>query len=135
MADELIKASGSKLSFGDFSLDRKTKQSGFEFGGDIYKVKTYKDITKLEKNELFVYESVPGTSVTGFDLLDTSVGFTVHGASDTQITLELEEEQEYEVFIDGISTGSMKTNLGGKLIISVDLSYAPRDILIKKKQG
>ena len=30
--------------------------------GDLYKVKTFKEITKLERNGMFVYESVPGTS-------------------------------------------------------------------------
>ena len=135
MADELIKASGSKLYFGDYTLAKKTKQSGFEFNGDLYKVKTFKDITKLEKNELFVYESVPGTCVEDFDSQDTSVGFTVKGTADTQITLEMEEEQEYEVFIDGISTGTMKTNFGGKLIISVDLSEGEKRVLIKKSQS
>ena len=43
--------------------DTKTKKDGFEFQGDIYKVKTFKEITKLEKNGMFVYESVPGTAV------------------------------------------------------------------------
>ena len=32
----------------------------------MYKVKTFKEITKLERNGMFVYESVPGTAV--FDL-------------------------------------------------------------------
>lgn len=34
--------------------------------GDLYKVKTFKEITKLERNGMFVYESVPGTAVTDF---------------------------------------------------------------------
>ena len=50
------------ISFGDYTLDTKTKLDGFEFQGDIYKVKTFKEITKLEKNGMFVYESVPGTA-------------------------------------------------------------------------
>ena len=29
----------------------------------MYKVKTFREITKLERNDLFVYESVPGTAV------------------------------------------------------------------------
>lgn len=28
----------------------------------MYKVKTYNEITKLERNDMFVYESVPGTA-------------------------------------------------------------------------
>ena len=59
--EELIKedADGT-LSFGNYLLDTKTKLSDFEYQGDIYKVKTFKEITKLEKNGLFVYESVLG---------------------------------------------------------------------------
>ena len=43
------------LSFGDYSLSKKAKLDNFEFEGDIYKVKTYQEITKLEKNGMFVY--------------------------------------------------------------------------------
>ena len=38
------------LSFGNFELDTKSKLSDFEYNGDIYKVKTFKEITKLERN-------------------------------------------------------------------------------------
>jgi len=52
---------------------------------------------------------------------DTGISFSVEGPEDAQITLELEEETEYEITVDGASAGKMKTNLGGKLSISVDL--------------
>ena len=62
---ELIrKENDGTLSFGNFEFDTKQKKSDFEYEGDLYKVKTFKEITKLEKNGLFVYESVPGTVVT-----------------------------------------------------------------------
>ena len=62
---ELLRAeTDGTLSFGDYTLDNKTKLDGFDFQGDIYKVKTFKEITKLEKNGMFVYESVPGTAVS-----------------------------------------------------------------------
>ena len=47
------------LSFGDFTLAQKTKLDNFEFEGDVYKVKTFSEITKLERNGMFVYETVP----------------------------------------------------------------------------
>ena len=50
------------ISFGDYELAAKAKKSDFEHRGDLYKVKTFKEITKLERNGLFVYESVPGTA-------------------------------------------------------------------------
>ena len=64
---ELLRAENDgTLSFGDYTLSSKTKLDGFEFQGDIYKVKTFAEITKLEKNGMFVYESVPGTAVENF---------------------------------------------------------------------
>lgn len=51
---------------------------------------------------------------------------------DAQITLELEEETEYEITVDGASAGKMKTNLGGKLTVSVELGEKPVEVQIQK---
>ena len=119
---ELIRCeSDGTISFGDYSLDQKSKLDNVKHQGDIYKVKTFKEITKLERNGMFVYESVPGTAVEHLDATEQGISFTVEGAEDAQITLELEEETEYEITIDGNSAGIMKTNLGGKLNMSVEL--------------
>ena len=121
------------LSFGDYTLASKTKLDGFEFQGDLYKVKTFKEITKLEKNGMFVYESVPGTVVHDFRATDKAVNFVVEGEEDSQITLELEAEKEYKIHIDKVYVGKMKTNLGGKLNLSVELEPAKMvDILVEK---
>lgn len=109
------------ISFGDYTLGSKSKLDNYEFNGDVYKVKTFKEITKLERNGLFVYESVPGTAVMNFKQDEKTVDFTVEGPEDAQITLELAEATEYEISIDGKSAGTMKTNLGGKLSLSVEL--------------
>ena len=78
---ELLRTEADKtLSFGDYTLDKKTKLDNFEFEGDVYKVKTYNEITKLEKNGLFVYESVPGTAVESFSMTDSEVSFSVSAA-------------------------------------------------------
>ncbi|GAA0807517.1 endosialidase [Clostridium sp. AF19-22AC] len=120
---ELLRAEeDGTLSFGDYTLDKKTKLDNFEFEGDIYKVKTFKEITKLEKNGMFVYESVPGSTVENFSAADTSVAFKVSAPEDVQFTLELEPESEYEVFIDEVSAGKMMTNLSGKLSVSVEFT-------------
>lgn len=92
----------------------------------MYKVKTFKEITKLERNEMFVYESVPGTAVFHLVQSGTEMSFAVEGAEDAQITVEMEPDTEYEVFIEGASTGKMKTNLGGKLSFSVELGNAAK---------
>ena len=109
------------LSFGDYTLDAKAKLDGFQHDGDMYKVKTFKDITKLERNGSFVYESVPGTIVHNMQISDKELSFQVEGFEDAQITLELEAEKEYKIFIDNTNIGKMKTNLGGKLSFSAEL--------------
>jgi hypothetical protein len=70
---------------------------------------------------MFVYESVPGTAVFHFKQTENETEFTVEGNEDAQITLELEPEQDYETFVNGESMGVMKTNLGGKLMLSASL--------------
>ena len=121
------------LSFGNFALATKTKKDGFQYQGDSYKIKTFREITKLERNGMFVYESVPGTVVHDFRATDKAVNFVVEGEEDSQITLELEAEKEYKIHIDKVYVGKMKTNLGGKLNLSVELEPAKMvDILVEK---
>lgn len=119
---ELIRRENNgTISFGDYTLDTKSKLDNFEHDGDLYKVKTFKEITKLERNGMFVYESVPGTAVNELAVTDSGISFLVEGPEDAQITLELEDNAEYEIFIDDENAGKMKTNLGGKLSLSVEL--------------
>ena len=112
------------ISFGDYTLDKKAKLDNFEHDGDLYKVKTFHEITKLERNGMFVYESVPGTAVTELSVTDNGVSFSVEGPEDAQITVEMEAETEYKVLLDGVNVGHMTTNLGGKLSFSVELEKA-----------
>lgn len=122
VVDELIREeSNGTISFGNYKLEVKSKVNDFEHNGDLYKVKTFKEITKLEKNGMIVYESVPGTAVEQLDITDNQVKFIVEGFGDAQITLELEAEKEYKIYIDDINLGKMRTNLGGKLTLSVEL--------------
>ena len=119
---ELIRTEANgTISFGDYSLDAKAKLDNFEHDGDLYKVKTFREITKLERNGMFVYESVPGTAVTELSVTEDGMTFQVEGTEDAEITLGLEEEKDYQVSVEGVSAGQMKTNLGGKLTNSVEL--------------
>lgn len=122
--DLLRSEADGAISFGNHKLAQKAKVEDFKHAGDLLKVKTYKDITKLEKNGMFLYESVPGTSVNGFMEQAQGVEFSVEGDEDAQITIGLADDQEYEVFIGGKSMGTMKTGLGGKLSLSVELQAA-----------
>ena len=121
--EELIRTEeDGKISFGNHQLSDKAKKEDFESSGDIYKVKTYGALTKLEKNGMFLYESVPGTSVSGFAETENGVSFTVSGSEDAQITVGLQDDTEYDVSVGGAEIGRMKTNMGGKLVVSLELS-------------
>ncbi|MCC8026526.1 MAG: endosialidase [Clostridium sp.] len=109
------------ISFGNYKLGQKAKKSDFEYQGDMYKVKTYNEITKLERNDMFVYESVPGTAAEHFKVTDEGVEFAVEGSQDAQITVQLENDTDYEVYVNDMAVGSMMTNMSGKLSVSVEL--------------
>ena len=124
---ELIRTEDNgTISFGNYELTEKSKLDNYEFDGDMYKIKTFREITKLERNGLFVYESVPGTVVEDFTESEAGVDFLVEGWEYAQITLGLEADTEYEVLVDDENIGEMKTNLGGKLSLSVELSNTSR---------
>ena len=124
---ELIRTEDNgTISFGDYELSQKSKLSDYQHQGDMYKVKTFKEITQLERNGMFVYESVPGTAVFDLKQDGSIMSFTVEGAEDAQITVEMEAETRYEVFINDASTGVVETNLGGKLSFSVELGNAAK---------
>lgn len=121
--EELIRTEqDGTISFGNYKLETKSKLQDFEHDGDLYKVKTFYEITKLERNGMFVYESVPGTAVEHFIVSNDGVEFTVEGDKDAQLTIQLEDDTEYEVFVDGAAVGSMMTNMSGKLSASVELN-------------
>lgn len=133
VVSELIRTeSDGTISFGDYTLSTKAKIDNYEYKGDIYKVKTCEEITKLECNGAFVYESVPGTTAHNLRVAAEEVSFTVEGIGDAQVTLELETEAEYEVIVGGNLAGRMKTNLGGKISISVELGDRPVEVSVHK---
>lgn len=121
MATALIEKSATGLSFGNYKLDVKSKQNDFEYDGDIYYVKSYYEVTRLEKNDNMIYESVPGTTVTDFNETSNQAEFVVEGYRETQITVEMEENSVYDVTVNGAALGEFKTNMRGKLVLTLDL--------------
>ena len=122
IVEQLIRSeNGAALSFGNYELSEKSKVEDFSFGGSVYKVKSFCEITRLEKDGFFAYESVPGTSVNGFVESDNGVEFVVSGREDAQLTVGLKADETYNVFVNGEMIGDMKTNMSGKLSISVEL--------------
>ena len=117
---ELIRTEeDNTLSFGNYDLPTKGKVSDYVFDGDVYKVKTFHDITRLEKNETFAYESTPGTVVTDYKETEDTLSFIVNGFQDTQIIVAVEDDTEYQVSDAVIE--NYETNLSGKIVISLEL--------------
>lgn len=132
VVEELVRAEKDALNFGNYELETKTKKDGFEWKGDIYKVKTFCEITKLEKNGLFAYESVPGTAVTNFKEQAEGVDFTVEGLRTAQVIIGLEEDCDYDVFMNDVQVDRLRTNVGGKLTLNVELENGPVHIRVVK---
>lgn len=129
---ELLRVDGDALSFGNYELAAKTKKENFEWKGDVYKVKTFCEITKLEKNGLFAYESVPGTTVNKFTEQAKGVEFSVEGPETAQVIIGLEEDCEYDVFLNDVQVDRLKTNVGGKLTLNVELESSPVRVRVVK---
>ena len=50
IVEELLRGEASgAISFGNYKLSQKAKLEDFQHAGDLLKVKTYNEITKLEK--------------------------------------------------------------------------------------
>ena len=59
VVSELIRSEkDGGLSFGDYTLSAKSKLDNFSHAGDVYKVKTFQEITKLERNGMFICETL-----------------------------------------------------------------------------
>ena len=131
---ELIRQeSNGTISFGNYLLDSKKKVLDFEVEGDLYKVKTFKEITKLEKNGKMILEAVPGATVHNFTMTETGVDFVLEGNEDLQLTLELAPEMEYKILVDSVNVGKIKTNMAGKVNFSVEMQQnVTKTVEIKK---
>ena len=124
--------SDQTLSFGNYVVNEKQKVEDFEALGDLYKVKTHKQVTRLEKNGSLLLEAVPGAAVFNFKEAEDVVTFAMTGFEGTNITVELESETEYKIFIDGTNIGIMRSNVGGKISFSIGLSETLQQVKIEK---
>lgn len=123
----------NSISFGNHETQEKQKLEGFELNGEVYKVKTHNEITRLEKNGRLLFESVPGTTVSDLKLNSDSMSFSLIGsAEDAQITVELEAGEEYSIYINEMQVGKVKSNLAGKISFSVDFASGAQKVQIKK---
>lgn len=132
---ELIRTEADNtLSFGNYELKQKGKVSDYVHDGDLYKVKTFCELTRLEKNETFAYESVPGTVVTDYQETENETSFVVEGVKDTQIIVAVEDACEYEVLVDASVLETCETSLSGKLVFSLELEQGcVKKVCIRRK--
>lgn len=131
--EELIRLENNgAISFGNYLMDEKKKVLDFEVDGNLYKVKTYKDITKLEKNGKMLLETVPGATIHNFNMSAKFVEFVVESNDDVQITMELEPEKEYRLLLEDVFVGKVASNIGGKINFSVECSNRQAKVKIEK---
>ena len=131
--EELIRLEDNgSISFGNYLMDEKKKVLDFEVAGNLYKVKTYKDITKLEKNGKMLLETVPGATIHNFDMVAKNIEFSFESDDDVQITMELEPEKDYKLLVDDVLVGKISSNIGGKVNFSVELNNNCSAVKIEK---
>lgn len=69
---ELIREeSDGSISFGNYTLAQKAKLEDFEHAGDLYKVKTFSTMTKLEKTVCFYTNPFQAQASVTFRRLQT----------------------------------------------------------------
>ena len=130
---ELIRVEDNgNISFGNYLMDEKKKVLDFEVPGNLYKVKTFKDITKLEKNGKMLLETVPGSTIHNFNMDAKTITLEVEAAEDVQITMEIEPEKEYRLSLDDMVVGKISSNIGGKISFSVELNKGHSEVKIEK---
>lgn len=120
------------LSFGNYELTQKTKVLDFEVAGRFYKAKTFKEVTKLKRDGVLVYESLPGTAVHELVINDEGVSFKVEGIEATQITLELQPQTEYKIIIDEVIVDHIQTMVSGKINFSLEATDKAKEVVVKK---
>lgn len=131
--EELIRLEDDgTLSFGNYLVDSKKKVLDFEVDGDLYYVKTYNEITKVEKNSKLLLEVVPGATIHNLKMDDKNVTFSAESNVDVHVTMELEADKEYKIFVDDFNVGSVKATLAGKINFSLDTKGGTKEVKIEK---
>ncbi len=123
------------ISFGNYEIAEKLKVENFEVNGDLYKVRTHSLVTRFSKNGKLVLEAVPGAAVFNFSTNENTTKFKAAGKGQTQFTLELEDDTNYDLSVDGIKIGTVKARFAGKLSFSAGLGDEPVEIKLKKKKN
>lgn len=131
--EELIRVEeDGTLSFGNYLVDSKKKVLDFEVNGDLYYVKTYNEITKIEKNSKLLLEAVPGATIHSLKMNPKTISFAIEGEEDVKVTMELEADKEYKIFVDDFNLGNVNSNFSGKVNFSVDTKSGAKEVRLEK---
>ena len=75
------------ISFGNYELATKSKLQDFEYKGDLYKVKTYYEITKLERKGKKKTHDYYGRKTGGKNMVNEGIRKTIFPQSGICILL------------------------------------------------
>ncbi len=120
------------LSFGNYEVTEKIKVKDFNVDGNIYKIRTHNEVTRLSKNGNLLLETVPGATIHNLNIKEKETTFLAEGLSDTLITIELEPNTNYSLFINDVNIDKIKTSLSGKINFSTTLSKEAQQIKIER---
>ena len=131
---EIIRAEADgTISFGNYAVKDKQKSGDFKSGGHTYKVKTHNELTRLECDDKMQLETVPGTAIHHFNGSGENIKFTAEGLGNTQFTVGLEPDSEYNIFVDDELVGKSGSGISGKINFGAELAPdSPRRIEIKR---
>ncbi len=129
----IIVNSDNTISFGNHIAKEKVKIDDFKVADDIYKLRTYNEVTRLTKNHTLVFESTPGLSVHNFVYSAEKVEFCAYGTDSAQITVELTPDTTYKILCNGHLVDEAKANaISGKLSFSAELKKGKANIVIEE---
>ena len=123
VVNEIIRIEPDRtLSFGNYLATDKQKLGDFKLGNDTYKVKTHNELTRFERNDMMLLETVPGAAIHNFNLSEGGLVFAAEGTGSTRFTIGLQPDTEYNVYADDKLVDKTKSGLSGKINFSRELS-------------
>ncbi len=121
------------ISFGNHKATEKVKIDDFKIGQDIYKLRSYNEVTRFTKNHKLVFESTPGVTVHNVAISEELICFKVEADKNPQITLELVPDAVYKVKSNGGLVDEVKANgVSGKVSFSLELKKGLAEVVIEK---
>ena len=77
-------------------------------------------------------ETVPGATVHNLLVQEKQTTFSIEGFEPTLVTLELEPETNYSIYINDVNIDKVKTGLSGKINFSMELNANPQSVKLEK---